>query len=194
MKIFAGLRLYPNGFLGAPAEYREAHLKKPIQIDIAGSATRRITLESDENAIAPNVTIDEIYKQATTSTVLLGQDFMFREQLYRTMLKAFGTMTIEDWVVKQKENPYFDTMQNRFLEETVAFVYTGHRKYHPAAYMDSIDMGSHNAFSIGPALREHLFGQYQSQPILIRDFLQQWLSQPDGLSDLLISSRIFFGS
>lgn len=194
MKIFAGLRLYPNGFLGAPAEYREAHLKKPIQIDIAGSATRRITLESDENSITPNVTIDEIYTKATTSTVLLGQDFMFREQLYRTMLAAFGTSTIQDWVIKQKENPYFDTIQNRFLEETVAFVYTGHRKYYPAVYMDSIDMGTHNAFSIGPAVRECLFDQHQSQPILIRDFLQQWLSQQDGLSDLLISSRLIFGS
>lgn len=193
MKVFAGLKLYPSGFLGAPTEYREAHIKKPIQIDIAGSATRRITLESDENTITPNVTIDEIYKKATSDATTFGQDFLFREHFYHTVMNAFGTTTITDWVLRQKENPYFDTMQNRFLEETVEFVYTGHRRYHPSAYMDIIDMGTNNAFAMGPGVRK-LFPQYQHEPITIRDFMQSWLSQPDGLSDMLISTRIMFGT
>jgi hypothetical protein len=194
MKIFGGLKLYPNGFLGAPIEYRKAQVNKPIQVDLIGAATRRITLESEANDITPNSDIEELWKEITKHEDLLKRDFAFRERLYRSALGAFGTLTINEWIEKQKHNPYFDTMQNRFVDETVCYVYTGFRKYHPMIYVDTLDIGKHNAWTIGVATREYLLGRYNNEPVLIRDFLRSWLGQRDGLSDMLFTLRVLFGS
>lgn len=194
MKIFGGLKLYPNGFLGAPHEYRSAQVNKPIQVDLIGAATRRITLESEANDLTPNQTIEELYKETLKHESLLKQDFAFRERLYVAALRAFGTLTINEWIEKQKQNPYFDTMQNRFVDETVCYVFTGFRKYHPMIYVDTLDIGKHNAWTIGVATREYLINGYRNEPMLIRDFLRYWLGQRDGLSDMLLTLRVFFGS
>lgn len=194
MKIFGGLKLYPNGFLGAPIEYRKAQVNKPIQVDLIGAATRRITLESEANDLTPNQDIEELWKEVTKHEDMLKRDFAFRERLYRAALGAFGTLTITDWIEKQKQNPYFDTMQNRFVDETVCYVYTGFRKYHPMIYVDTLDIGKHNAWTVGVATREFLLGRYNNEPVLIRDFLRTWLGQRDGLSDMLFTLRVFFGS
>ncbi|BCM95225.1 hypothetical protein [Burkholderia phage FLC6] len=194
MKIFGGLKLYPNGFLGAPIEYRKAQVNKPIQVDLIGAATRRITLESEANDLTPNADIEELWKEVTKHEDMLKRDFAFRERLYRAALGSFGTLTINEWIEKQKQNPYFDTMQNRFVDETVCYVYTGFRKYHPMIYVDTLDIGKHNAWTIGIATREFLLGRYNNEPVLIRDFLRTWLGQRDGLSDMLFTLRVFFGS
>lgn len=193
MKIFAGLKLHPNGFLGAPIEYRSAHPKKPITVDLIGTASRTIKLESEENTLNPNVLIEELFKETLKHEDILSKNFEFREKLYVAALRAFGTLTIQDWIDKQKQSPYFDTMQNRFVEETVCYVYTGFRKYHPMVYVDTLKIGEHNAFQIGPATREYLFSNHY-QTILIREFLQKWLSQRDGLTDVVFSLRVLFGS
>ncbi|BAQ02699.1 virion structural protein [Ralstonia phage RSL2] len=194
MKIFGGLKLYPNGFLGAPIEYRKAQVNKPIQVDLIGAATRRITLESEANDLTPNADIEELWKEVTKHEDMLKRDFAFRERLYRSALGAFGTLTINEWIEKQKQNPYFDTMQNRFVDETVCYVYTGFRKYHPMIYVDTLDIGKHNAWTVGVATREFLLNRYNNEPVLIRDFLRTWLGQRDGLSDMLFTLRVFFGS
>lgn len=194
MKIFAGLKLHPNGFLGAPLEYRKAQVNKPVQVDLIGTATRRITLESEENDLTPNQFVDELFKETLKHEDIMKLHFEFREQVYVAALRAFGTLTINEWIDKQKHNPYFDTMQNRFVEETVGYVYTGNRKYHPMVYVDVLDIGKHNAFAIGPLTREHLLNGNLGKPVLIRDFIRYWLGQRDGMSDLLFSLRVLFGS
>uniref|UniRef100_A0AAU7PFK4 Virion structural protein n=1 Tax=Burkholderia phage vB_BgluM-SURPRISE13 TaxID=3159457 RepID=A0AAU7PFK4_9VIRU len=193
MKIFGGLKLYPNGFLGAPIEYRKAQVGQPIQVDLIGTAMRRISLEPEDTDMAPNQEIEEIWKETTKHEDILKRDHAFRERLYVAGLRAFGTLTINDWIEKQKQNPYFDTMQNRFVDETVCYVYTGFRKYHPSIYLDTCTIGKHNAWTIGVATREYLVN-YRNEPVLIRDFLRTWLGQRDGISDMLFTLRVFFGS
>lgn len=192
MKVFAGLKLHPNGFLGAPIEYRSVHATRPIQVDLIGNTSRTITLENENNTLTPNNAIEELFKDAISHEDILKRNFAFRERLYVAALKAFGTLTINEWIEKQKQNPYFDTMQNRFVEETVGYVYTGFRKYHPMVYVDTLDIGFKNAFDVGPNLRKYLANQ--DRPVLVRDFLASWLRQRDGLSDLLFSLRVLFGS
>lgn len=193
MKIFAGLKLHPNGFLGAPLEYRAAKPSRPVEVDLIGTATRKIRLESEENTLTPNTAIEELYEETLKHESVMKRDFAFRERLLVAALQAFGTLTINDWIEKQKQNPYFDTMQNRFVEETVHYVMTGFRKYHPMVYLDTMDIGTHNAFEIGPSTRKMLV-DLNFRPIPIREFLQMWLGQRDGLSDMLISLRVLFGS
>lgn len=193
MKIFAGLKLHPNGFLGAPLEYRAVHVQKPIQVDLIGTASGRITLENESDAISPNVMIQELFDEALKHESVMKRSFAFRERLYVAALHAFGTSTIDEWIEKQKENPYFDSMQNRLVEETIGFVYTGFRKYHPMIYVDTLDIGTHNAFSIGPNVRQFMIS-HAGRPVLIRDFIRSWLGQRDGISDMLFTLRVLFGS
>lgn len=194
MKIFGGLKLHPNGFLGAPLEYQKAQLDKPIQVDLIGTATRRITLESDANVVTANKVIDDLYQETLKHESIMRDSIAFRERLFMAGLSAFGTFTIQDWVERQKQNPYFDTMQNRFVEETVGYVFSDFRKYHPMVYLDTLEIGKRNAFSIGPEVRKNLFSSYSDRKMPIRDFIQTWVSKRDGMSDFLISLRILFGS
>jgi hypothetical protein len=194
VKIFAGLKLHPNGFLGAPLEYRAVKVKKPIQVDLIGTASGRITLENEDNSLSPNAVIQELFDEAISHETVLQRNFAFRERLYVAALNAFGTSTINEWIEKQKQNPYFDTMQNRFVEETIGYVYTGFRKYHPMVYVDTLDIGTHNAFSIGPNIRQHILDANVGKPVLIRDFIRTWLGQRDGISDMLFTLRVLFGS
>ena len=194
MKIFDGLKLHPNGFLGAPVEFRDVRVKKPVQVDLIGTAARRITLESEENALTANKEVDDLFKEITSHEGILERNFEFRERLFSVALKAFGTRTIDEWIDKQKQNPYFDTMQNRFVEEMVGYVFTGFRRYHSAIYLDILDIGTHNAFTIGPNVGQYLRNRSGNDVMSIRDFLQKWLSQRDGLSDLAITLRVLFGS
>lgn len=194
MKIFAGLKLHPNGFLGAPLEYRSAHASRPIQVDLIGTATRKVTLETEDNTVTPNTFIEELFEQAISHELIVARNFAFRERVYKEALRAFGTITINEWIEKQKQNPYFDSMQNRFVEETVGYVFTGFRKYHPMVYVETLDIGEYNAFEIGPNVRNYLLNFNGQQSMLIRDFLQQWLTQRDGMSDMLFTLRVLFGS
>lgn len=194
MKIFAGLKLHPNGFLGAPIEYRSAHgAKRPIRVDLIGAVSRSISIDSDDSVIKPNNFIEELFKEASTKEDAMKRNIMFRERLYLAALQAFGTLTIQQWIDKQKQNPYFDAIQNRFVEETVCYVYTGFRKYHPTVYQGVCSIGSHNAFVMGPKTREFLY-QPKQEPVLIREFIGRWLQQRDGMSDMLFTLNIMFGS
>lgn len=194
MKIFDGLKLYPNGFLGAPVEFRDVRVKKPVQVDLIGTAARRITLESEENSLTGNKEIDELFKEITSHEDILKRNFEFRERLFTVALKAFGTATIDEWIAKQKQNPYFDTSQQRFVEEMVGYVFTGFRRYHPAIYLDILDIGTHNAFTIGPNVGQYLRNRSGNGMMSIPEFIQKWLGQRDGLSDFAITMRVLFGS
>lgn len=194
MKIYGGLKLHPNGFLGAPIEYRSTHAERPFRVDLIGAVSRKVTLENEDNTLKPNNFIDELFKEVLSHEDILARNFAFRERVYMAALQAFGTLTINDWIEKQKQNPYFDSMQNRFVEETVCYVFTGFRKYHPMIYVDTLDIGTHNAFEIGPHTRQCLLIDNLGKPMLIREFIRRWLSQRDGLSDLIFSLRVLFGS
>lgn len=194
MKTFGGLKLHPRGFLGAPIEYRTAHVTpRPVKADLIGGVSRTITFEPEDNLLKPNNFIEELYAEAAKKEDIIKRNILFRERIYVAALQAFGTVTIQDWIEKQKQNPYFDTMQNRFVEETVGYVFTGFRKYHPAIYAETCAIGTHNAFSMGPNVRSYLFTG-TGEPMLMRDFIRRWLTQRDGMSDMFISLRVMFGS
>jgi hypothetical protein len=192
MKIFAGLKLYPHGFLGAPQETADAHLDRPIQVNVVGVATSRVTLDSGENVVKPNRAICDLYSKIINDPTAL-EDFQIRERLYYEALNAFGTVTINDWFERQKQNPYFDTRQNRFVEETFRYVFEGQRTYHPSVYLSSMSIGTANAFKIGPYANRWIKDVHGRDQLLIREFLQRWLSQDDGLTDMATSLFIMFG-
>lgn len=194
MRVFGGLKLHPNGFLGAPFEYRSPHASKPVTLDLVKAVTRNVSIENEDNLIKPNNFIMELYDEVIAKEDAMKRNLLFRERVYTAALQAFGTLTINEWIDRQKQNPYFDTMQNRFVEEMVCFVFTGFAKYHPASYINSFDIGERNALSIGPNVREYLLVNSNGQPMLIRDFVLRWLGQRDGMTNLLCSLRVLFGS
>lgn len=193
MKIIGGLKLHPRGFLGSTTEYRQPHVNRPVKVDLIGAVTRSISFDVDDNVLKPNTLIEELFAKSISKEDLIKTNFLFREKILLAALSAFGTLTINQWLEAQKQNPYFDVTQNRFVEEMVCFVYTGHWKYHPALYLDSMMIGTHNSLSYGPCVREWIFAN-NKEPVLVRDFIQKWLSQRDGFSTLLISLRVLFGT
>lgn len=195
MKIYAGLKLHPRGFLGLPTEVRTPHVSREIKVDFVGAVSRNITIESEDNVLKPNTLIEQLYDIATSKEDELRLNSAFKERLLIAALSAFGTVLLVDWLEKQKQNPYFDTMQNRFVEETVCFVYTGFRKYHPQVYLDTLTIGKVNSYSAGPSTQQFILSKVRTNDsVTVRDFILKWLSHPNGLSDLLISLRVMFGS
>lgn len=192
MKVFGGLKLHPRGFLGAPIEFRKAQIDRPVQVDLIGTATRKITIESDSNRVNGNAEIDDLMKEVFKNEDILHKDAMFRERLFIAALRAFGTVSINEWVDRQKLNPYFGVMQNRVVEDLVGYVFTGQRQVHPMVYLDSVHIASRNSFSVGPNVRAYLSDHRDR--MTIQDFIGRWLTHRDGMTDMMLTLRLLFGT
>lgn len=193
MRVYAGgqYRLYPRGFLGSLAEY-ELPMNHPVsRVQVLAAGTETILKVEDlEGPVQSNTMIDRIYSKTINSQTALD-DAAFREAIYCEALKAFGTDSLFAWIVAQKENPYFDSMQNRFVDETLGYAFRGHRRFHVSTYLTCLTIGHKNAFQKGQFMTEY----WESiREMSIADFLIRWLSQDDGLTDMVQSLWIMFGN
>lgn len=192
MKLFSGLKLYPNGFLGAPIEFAKVEVDDSIKLDLIGGSSKRFMLGSENDSITPNKEIEELYERILQKEDILRDSMAFRERVFLAALRAFGTEDFTTWFELQKSNPYFGSMQNRFVEETIGFIYGKDRMYHPAVYMDSMLINAVNAFSVGVNAKTYLYSN-TNQRVMVKDIIQKWVSRTNGMSDMIISLRILFG-
>ncbi len=98
------------------------------------------------------------------------------------------------WVREQQENPNIVGYNREFLNDTLNFIKTGQRALPVLTWYDLVTEGGegHHAHAIPQRLRE-------SQPVLKASdasvqLLQQWISQPNGLEDLLTTLHLLFGN
>lgn len=192
---YAGFSLYPRGFLGATSSDVSIRRDSPITVDIVGSATRRVVIENDRDRVKENLQVDELFTQISNSDTI-GRDFAFREKVYLTALRAFGTADFFQWYVAQSKNPYLGPTHMLFIDDTMKFIRTGRRDIEHLSWMSMLAIDKVNAFKITKEA-ETFFGlKYKKRSEVkepLPEVFSRWLSHERGFTDLLFTIKILFG-
>ena len=194
--------IYPRGFLGFDIGLPVTKAK-PVSVQTVVMAYRRNDSASDvmPDPYISNHIVDDLwnkYKQNTAESRSLA----FEEKILKAALTAFSTKDFYSWCEIQFKSPYFDDMHRKFLNDTLTFVNTGQRKMNPQSWKSLLrptrtplntktvfDYKSYFDGTLGAELNESIC-------IPTRDLVStitHWVSQPDGMSDLLCCLTILFG-
>jgi hypothetical protein len=195
---FGQFKIYPRGFLGA---YRPPVLMKKAGANRSARLQYDTTLfdTNDSKVVVANTAIEDLYQKFIRRDCAVNT-FDFREEVFREVLKAFGTDDFEGWLLVQFNSPSFGVNHILFIDDCLRFITKGDRcmsMNNWDAILDEADEKQRD-----PELPENIkfyFGrEYASRlspsgRIKIVDVVQQWVSKPGGVTDLLLTAHILFG-
>lgn len=181
------LRLFPSGFFGSTC---------------LTSATRK---SNAPHHFSFNVQADGVQNQSSMEVDLLWSDmlldlgqsktFEFKERVVRIALVAFGSGTMKTWFDAQLTSPFFDEYRSKWIEETLYFVKEGKRRqYSFNVWLGLFGAPIRNNCIALPSIADKYYGRYGACQIEDTEkFIQQWVSKPNGVDDLLGSLKVLFG-
>lgn len=186
------LRKYPSGFFGS------ASVKDTQAIDTANNQAQQFNVS---NVAAPtvypaNLEVSLIWSVVTGNLPEI-KTFEFRERVLRAALKAFGTNNLYDWIQIQKQSDRYDEYHARWIDETLSFAFHGTpRSFSTNNWTALLD-------TVLPALTskadsdvvKNVFseGLRVGTSFTFKQFLQNWLSQKNGIDDLTNSLYVLYG-
>lgn len=194
--------IYPRGFLGydiglkvkdpgknAVTILNKYRLNKPrikANVDINRSYIANTDIE---------LLYEAIYKNAPGIRTM-----EFREKVYRTALKAFGTNSFFNWCELQLQNNKLSDTHIRFLNDTLGFIKTGTRQVDVHTWDRLIGFFNSDTICIKPSQFEYrdYFGLGNAallhRPFTVVNAIQSWVSQPGGVEDMVHTLKILFGN
>lgn len=184
------LKIYPSGFLGS------ADVASTEPLDIVAIKHRLF-----DNSALGNVSAHTANREVSSlwEDCIAGdpeyRSFDFRVKIINAALAAFGTVTFRDWVLAQSESPYHTEYQQRWIHETVDYVFNDKRRqFTYNVWFPLITTGHADRAGINTDLVKSVIGTgapYEHLPL--RDFIQMWVSRERGVDDLLESLNLLFG-
>lgn len=197
--IAAGLRLYPRGFLGKVLPPRLVAKARPYEIRVRTTTSVGIVTPQQNTADA-NPVVETLYAQyikRAASTM----SFEFREKVLIAALDAFGDKNFYSWYKTQLQSPAVGDVHLRFLDDVLRFISTGRRQMSLetwASFLQMNDAGERPQ-EFTPTAQEffkiYKDGVYPSiSQYSLTNVIQQWLSQPGGIEDLLGTLHLLFGN
>lgn len=195
--LFGKFKIYPRGFLGAQLE--------PVLVSTSSPSAQRLQYDvsmfnaNEPEWITANLEIEEAYKSLLRRDNS-ARDFDFREKTLRSILKAFGTLDFEGWYMAQYQSPSFGEQQRDFLDDCFQFIWTGKRSLSLENW-DVLLQASENKVT-DPHLSKNAALHFNRKfvrelnptnrmPLTVT--VQDWLRQPNGFTDLLLTCHILFG-
>ena len=186
-------RLYPRGFLGSFSN-------KPVVHRYDASAETLRILRNTETSPpsfkmlgAPNQDLDVLYQSLLNAPSNMER-FVWREELLKVALKAFGTESVKEWVNAQAATPYCGKYHKDFISDCMRFA-NGNPRYQAISTWNNLlsdeDMGGGGKL---PTNADGFYFNYvQFDKATIVDLVKAWCSQEGGYSDMVISLNILFG-
>lgn len=172
--------LFPRGFIArgsvnAPLPQPNSPLFKNVVTEVDG-----------------NPALNEIFDISREGVVNL-MAWEYRSRALKTMAKLYGNFHL--WVYSQAvQNPYCYDMAFEFLCDTLDYIITGKRRLSVQTWLELLQEHTEQRISI-----DH-YGRYEKdiKPRLEKigmdeNALAKWCQRPEGFTDLLFSSNIFFG-
>ncbi len=123
----------------------------------------------------------------TTNT----RSWPFYESVLTNALRLFGDLN--DWFKEQLSNPNLIGYNRQFIHDTINFIEGGQRELPVRTWYDLVSEGGagHHAHAIPQRLQDNKLLLRASEPSL--ELMQKWVSQPNGLEDLLNTMHLLFG-
>lgn len=185
----AELRDYPSGFLGS------ASVKNTRPMEKAANQAR-ILDGSSINPIEGRPAALEVCQiwEAYSSGADEAKTFEFTERVISCAVKVFGTTYLIDWIAAQPASPDWDEWNFRWIEETLNYVYRG--KPRALSYNNWVSLLAIDGDD-GPTQNSEAFkrlGDGSHHHATIADFIQSWLQNDGGFTDLVESLYVLFGN
>ncbi len=194
------LKYYPSGFLGSP----DVEQTKALDITTTAKALFNKGLNPIVSKYTANQEVVDIWDD-----VISGhpdyKTFEFKERVLRAAKRAFGTVTLVDWVGSQSQSPYFTDIHFRWIDETMLYVFGGKAREMSSNNWKTLlvtggDRATRDRFS--NVVKHHLLGEKMkgsefAEPyrgnMTMDEFLVAWCRAPAGHEDLTTSLNVLFG-
>lgn len=154
----------------------------PSRFTSRGEGEGVVIAHGDETVSA----LYDIYHARTAAS----RTWKYRRAVLETAMRLFGQFDI--WLRDQRNNPKIIGSNRKFLEETVQYIHGGSRTLSVLVWKDLID----NADELGHAVSLQALGtdlKMVGNRESTVQVLQQWLSRPNGIEDLILTLHVLFG-
>jgi hypothetical protein len=192
-----GFRLYPRGFLGKVLPPRLVAKAKPYEVRVRTTTSVGIVTPQQNTADA-NPVVEVLYAQYIKRAAAT-MSFEFREKILIAALDAFGDKNFLSWFEAQLQSPAVGDVHLRFLDDTLRFIRTGRRTMSLETWSSFLQMNDAGE-------RPTDLTDYANEYFVVRmgprgdrsccslvNTIQEWLSQPGGVEDLLGTLHLLFG-
>lgn len=141
--------------------------------------------------------VTQLYAQMAADPKVFS-DFAYRELLLKKAMVLLGEESFGPWFRAQDQSPCFSYLHERFLKETLLFIYNRQpRSMSHSSYFRLLHVGANNpSFSAQQKETE----AYELKQILSRtsngltvDMVKQWTCTVEGLQDLLATLNVIYG-
>lgn len=196
------LKQYPSGFLGSSTTNQT---KKDDSLDTRALTQRMFNKPYSNSKIIDHTSNDDI--NSLWSKVLENTDevkeFEFKGKVLKAALEAFGTITFVEWLDTQSSSPEYGEYQQKFVDETINFIYYGKRRN--LTFANWVALLRSDSISSNPIKKysetQEIFLKginlnrgSENKYMFISDLIRDWTSQPNGINDLTSSLYVLFGS
>jgi hypothetical protein len=196
--LFGQFKVYPRGFLGAKLEPVLVN-KSPERVRGRFQYDVSVFDANQPELVTANMAIEEAYISLLRNDIQ-ASNFEFRENMFRVLFKAFGTLDFEGWYMTQFQSPAFGEQQRDFLEDCLNFVWSGKRDMSLQNW-DVLLEPSQTRLT-DPSLARMANAKFSkvftrelsfSGRVMLPDLFCDWTTKPNGFVDLLTTCHILFG-
>lgn len=185
-------QVYRRGFLGKPVqETNQVSLGSAVMKQLKNLQFNQTAFIADERNHIYNEDVEILYSQYTKRSARTGT-FDFHELILQAAINAFGTSKFVEWLEMQSKSPNATHIHSKFLLDTLRFIETGKREMVLENWEPLLN--SHAlAGEWEDVLDEALALNKRMKIVEVKDVIRYWCSQPNGLSDMLVTLHILFG-
>lgn len=141
--------------------------------------------------------VQQLYTQMAAEPKVFS-DFQFREVILKKAFSLFGEADFVNWIRAQAQSPCYSYLHERYLKETLLFVYNGTpRAMSHSSYFRLLHVGANNSIftsqqreSEEDSLKKALQGVTNQLTV---DLLKRWTEDIEGMQDLLSTMNVIYG-
>lgn len=191
-------KIYPRGFLGAQLGMRIT--TKRTDVDRNKGFVGTVGYKPLTNKIDANPNVEALYdRYIKTGGNMVNFDF--KKNILAVAISAFGTQGFYYWFRQQYANPLVGDLHRRFLDDTLRFITTGKRNMMLQTWSSILNIGDSGEFDTNLSQDAVAFFNTDGRAsydrgianVDLRDVIQKWCSQPNGITDLLGTLHLLFG-
>lgn len=139
-----------------------------------------------------DIEVDQLFRKLTEDSSSV-ETWEYRVAVMRCAKRLFG-INLASWIGNQAESEFITVQAREFIIDTLCFIRTGNRSIHPRNWIDILPVGPIPLTHIPKRPLIPAYSLLKSEYHADVNYIESWLKQPSGLSDLVYSLYIAFGS
>jgi hypothetical protein len=194
------LKIYPSGFLGSAA----VNQTEPINLIVNVKNLLNRNRVTKPTVYTANQDVVQMWDSAILNDAAF-KSFDYKEKILIIAMKAFGTLTVKQWIDAQVDNPTCGDTHYRWIDETLCYVMSGtSRSFQFNTWLTILSAARPDTEAKGYSkIMDKYFGgktpailtssNNNPRTMSMVDFITAWVCKPNGIEDLTSSLNVLFG-